>query len=196
MNVVLDYRSVSLEKLFEDWGVHSLGLRGAATGELTYSWNKDLVLEGKGRGRAQLQPGAVAFGDARYPLPLSGTAIFALNRGVVTFAPSTLRTKLSDIQFAGSFAIESTVSDLRMNIRSRDFTELDRILAPLVARLDHQNLNDIPPFDRVNPTAEAIAEWFYRGMVEPVSRATEGRARLSAVRLWETPDSWVVYSED
>jgi len=76
-----------------------------------------------------------------------------------------------------------------------DFAELDRILAPLVARVDHQNLNEIPPFDRVNPTAEAIAEWFYRGMVESVAKATEGRARLAAVRLWETPDSWVVYSE-
>ena len=77
-----------------------------------------------------------------------------------------------------------------------DFSELDRILAPLVARLDHQNLNEIPPFDRVNPTAEAIAEWFYRGMAEPVAKATDGRARLRAVRLWETPDSWVVYFED
>jgi 6-pyruvoyltetrahydropterin/6-carboxytetrahydropterin synthase len=77
-----------------------------------------------------------------------------------------------------------------------DFADLDRILAPLVARLDHQNLNEIAPFDRVNPTAEAIAEWFYRGLVEPVTKATGGRARLGAVRLWETPDSWVVYSED
>ena len=77
-----------------------------------------------------------------------------------------------------------------------DFADLDRILAPLVARLDHQNLNEIPPFDTVNPTAEAIAEWFYRGMVEAVSKATDGRARLAAVRLWETPDSWVVYSEE
>jgi len=77
-----------------------------------------------------------------------------------------------------------------------DFSDLDRILAPLVARLDHQNLNDIPPFDKVNPTAEAIAEWFYRGMVEAVVKATGERARLAAVRLWETPDSWVVFSEE
>ena len=38
-----------------------------------------------------------------------------------------------------------------------DFADLDRLLAPLVERLDHQNLNEIPPFDRVNPTAEASA---------------------------------------
>jgi len=87
----------------------------------------------------------------------------------------------------------STLDSQRLLI---DFADLDRILAPLVERLDHQNLNEIPPFDRVNPTAEAIAEWFYRGLVEPVANATGGRARLGAVRLWETPDSWVVYSED
>jgi 6-pyruvoyltetrahydropterin/6-carboxytetrahydropterin synthase len=76
-----------------------------------------------------------------------------------------------------------------------DFADLDRLLAPLVERLDHQNLNEIPPFDRVNPTAEAIAEWFYRGLVEPVARATGGRATLALVRLWETPEACVVYSE-
>ena len=77
-----------------------------------------------------------------------------------------------------------------------DFDVLDRLLAPAVARLDHRDLNEVAPFDRVNPTAEAIAEWFFRGLVEPVSQATDGRARVAAVRLWETPDSWVVYSED
>jgi 6-pyruvoyltetrahydropterin/6-carboxytetrahydropterin synthase len=77
-----------------------------------------------------------------------------------------------------------------------DFYDLDRLLAPLVARVDHQDLNQVEPFDRVNPTAEALAEWFYRELAPPVAEITGGRARVAAVRLWETPDSCVVYTED
>jgi 6-pyruvoyltetrahydropterin/6-carboxytetrahydropterin synthase len=76
-----------------------------------------------------------------------------------------------------------------------DFYDLDRILAAVVEQVDHRDLNGVPPFDRVNPTAEAIAAWFYRQMAEPVREATGGRAVLAAVRLWETADACVIYSE-
>jgi 6-pyruvoyltetrahydropterin/6-carboxytetrahydropterin synthase len=76
-----------------------------------------------------------------------------------------------------------------------DFEVLDRLLAPVVARLDHRNLNEVPPFDRVNPTAEAIAAWFFRQLAEPVKQATQERAFLAAIRLWETPDACVLYTE-
>jgi 6-pyruvoyl-tetrahydropterin synthase len=32
----------------------------------------------------------------------------------------------------------------------------------VVKRLDHQYLNEIPPFDELNPTAENIAKYFYQ----------------------------------
>ena len=76
-----------------------------------------------------------------------------------------------------------------------DFDVLDRLLAPVVARVDHQNLNEIPPFDTLNPTAEAIAAWFYRELALPVKETTQGRGFLAAIRLWETPDACVLYSE-
>lgn len=76
-----------------------------------------------------------------------------------------------------------------------DFGDLDAILAPLVARLDHRNLNEVSPFDTINPTAEAIAAWFYREIRPAVETSSKGRARLAAVRVWETPDACATYSE-
>jgi len=76
-----------------------------------------------------------------------------------------------------------------------DFVDLDRALAPLIDRVDHENLNRIPPFDEVNPTAEAVAAWFYRELKQKIAGESGGRAWLAAVRLFETPDSCVTYSE-
>lgn len=77
-----------------------------------------------------------------------------------------------------------------------DFVDLDRILSPLIEKVDHNNLNTIPPFDKVNPTAEAVAAWIHRELAPRIAESSEGRARLAAVRLWETPDACVTYTGD
>ncbi|HEY0789308.1 MAG TPA: hypothetical protein VGE86_11745, partial [Thermoanaerobaculia bacterium] len=136
MNVQLRYRGVSLEKLFEDWEVEETGLRGRATGTLTYAWNKDDILGGSGEGEARLAPGAVAFGNARYPLPVSGRTRFALDRGVIRFAPSELQTPASRVAFRGTLRIEDLDADLAVEIRSDDFRELDRVAYNFAQGLD------------------------------------------------------------
>lgn len=127
MKVDLRYNAISIEQLFSDWGVEGTGLRGAATGDLTYGWNKDRVLEGAGTGNAKLAKNAIAFSDARYPVPIAGATDFTLDNGVVTFRNAELDTDASHVSINGSLKIEGVVTDLRMNIRSTDFSELDRI---------------------------------------------------------------------
>ena len=127
MKVDLRYDNIGIEPLFSSWGVENTGLRGAATGELSYQWNKDQVLEGSGAGTARLTKSTVAFSNARYPIPVSGTTDFTLSDGVVTFRNAELDTNASHVSLAGSLKIEGVVTDLRMNIRSTDFAELDRI---------------------------------------------------------------------
>ena len=127
MNVDLRYYGISIEQLFSDWGVEGTGLRGAATGSLAYHWNKEKILEGAGEGNAKLAKNAVAFSDARYPVPISGSTDFALNRGVVTFRNAELDTDASHVSLNGSLKIEGVVTDLAMTIRSTDFSELDRV---------------------------------------------------------------------
>lgn len=136
MRVDLQFTGVSIEKLFADWDVENTGLRGAATGTLAYAWNKDDLLSGAGEGTARLARGAVAFGNARYPIPVSGRTDFALDRGVVTFRPSRLETPASTIAFTGSLGIEGLVTDLRADVTTRDFREIDRIAFNFARALD------------------------------------------------------------
>ena len=54
-----------------------------------------------------------------------------------------------------------------------------------MARLDHQNLNEVPPFDaEKNPSAENIAEYFYIHMSEGLEQGL--RSRVREVKIWET----------
>ncbi len=74
-----------------------------------------------------------------------------------------------------------------------DFKTIRAAAHELAGRLDHRYLNDIEPFDRVNPTAENIAAWFYRRLSEKLNGAT---ARVTAVTLWETDRACVRYTEE
>lgn len=73
-----------------------------------------------------------------------------------------------------------------------DFKEMKRAAREVAKQLDHFYLNDIPPFDRINPTAENIAAWFYQ---EVGKRLNGEHARVSAVTLWETDRACVTYKE-
>ncbi len=74
-----------------------------------------------------------------------------------------------------------------------DFQVIKLAARELAGQLDHHYLNDIAPFDRVNPTAENIAAWFYRGLTERLNAAER---RVSAVTLWETERACVRYTEE
>src|SRR5438874_13258438 len=41
-----------------------------------------------------------------------------------------------------------------------DFIDVRAAIRALVERLDHQFLNDLAPFDKLNPSAETIARYF------------------------------------
>jgi 6-pyruvoyltetrahydropterin/6-carboxytetrahydropterin synthase len=59
--------------------------------------------------------------------------------------------------------------------------------------MDHRFLNhEVPPFDRVLPTPENLAREIWRRL-EPSLRLPN--ARLRSVRLYETDDLFVEYSE-
>jgi len=74
-----------------------------------------------------------------------------------------------------------------------DFKVIKDATRELIGRLDHYNLNDLPPFDRINPTAENIAAYLYTELGKALNDDT---VRVSAVTLWETDRACVTYSED
>ena len=53
------------------------------------------------------------------------------------------------------------------------------------SHLDHQFLNELPPFDVINPSAENIAEYFYDQMTGGLAK-TAVPVRVSEVKIWET----------
>mgnify|MGYP000986309101 CR=1 FL=1 len=76
-----------------------------------------------------------------------------------------------------------------------DFKALNQLLEETLAPLDHQDLNALSPFQRVNPTAEHIAKYLYDTLA-PHSLFQQGAARLFRVRVWESPHSSVCYGGD
>lgn len=65
-----------------------------------------------------------------------------------------------------------------------DFKELKAVVKPLVDKLDHSMLNEIPALK--NPTAENVARWFWQS-IQPELPG------LRRIELKETPTSGVIY---
>lgn len=76
-----------------------------------------------------------------------------------------------------------------------DLKELKDILEQrIVQPMDHRFLNkEVPPFDRVVPTAENLAQNIW-DRLEPV--LSTGRTSLSKVRLFQTADLYVDVTRD
>ena len=82
------------------------------------------------------------------------------------------------------------LDDLGMGL---DFKIIKRSANELVGELDHRYLNEVSPFENVNPTAENIAAYLYRGLAE---RLNDERVQVRTVTLWETDRACVRYTED
>ncbi len=68
-----------------------------------------------------------------------------------------------------------------------DFKGIKQVAKEIIDEFDHEILNDHPPFDTINPTAENIAWYFYSQLINPYSRFIE------KVRVYESPDSYAEY---
>jgi 6-pyruvoyltetrahydropterin/6-carboxytetrahydropterin synthase len=71
-----------------------------------------------------------------------------------------------------------------------DFRELKRLLKQVLHELDHQYLNDLPPFGEQNPSAENIAKYLFDSL-SPLIREP---VRLSEVIVWENDASCISYT--
>ena len=73
-----------------------------------------------------------------------------------------------------------------------DFGNLKALLEEVLEPLDHRDLNQVPPFETLNPTAENLA----RVIFEKVERKLPGGTALDKVELWESDKSRVEYSRE
>ncbi|CAA6822721.1 MAG: 6-carboxytetrahydropterin synthase (EC @ Queuosine biosynthesis QueD, PTPS-I [uncultured Thiotrichaceae bacterium] len=73
-----------------------------------------------------------------------------------------------------------------------DFKTIKKATREIAGRLDHYYLNEIPPFDVINPTAENIAKYFFEELQKMLGNE---HVRVCAVTLWETERACVKYQE-
>jgi len=74
-----------------------------------------------------------------------------------------------------------------------DFVELKKHLGDILSRFDHTCLNDVPPFNKINPSSENIASTIYNELQPKLAGAP---VSISCVEVWESPQSRVVYTPD
>ncbi|MEW6103916.1 MAG: 6-carboxytetrahydropterin synthase QueD [bacterium] len=68
-----------------------------------------------------------------------------------------------------------------------DFKEIKKKLKDVILPFDHQNLNEIPPFDKTPPTSENIAFYIFENLKKVIPSLYE-------VRISEKDGRWAGYS--
>jgi len=71
-----------------------------------------------------------------------------------------------------------------------DFAQLKHYLRELLGQFDHACLNDIAPFEKIEPSCENIAATIYDKLQPRFSRLP---VKLAYVEVWESPTSGVAY---
>jgi 6-pyruvoyltetrahydropterin/6-carboxytetrahydropterin synthase len=71
-----------------------------------------------------------------------------------------------------------------------DFVDLRAGIKAMVEKWDHRFLNDLPPFDKLNPSAENMARVFCEGIAADVSK--QG-LQVRSVTVWETDTTSATY---
>jgi 6-pyruvoyltetrahydropterin/6-carboxytetrahydropterin synthase len=74
---------------------------------------------------------------------------------------------------------------------SYDFKELKSITKKVIRKIDHKHINEIPPFDTVNPTAENLAKYIYMNVKEKLPKGIN----MVQVTVWESANYAISYFE-
>ncbi len=80
-----------------------------------------------------------------------------------------------------------TLDDLGMVV---DFHELDRIMEAVIAPFEHRHLNEVSPFDELNPSSENLAQVIGDGAKKQL---TDPRVRVACCEVWENDLSKACY---
>ncbi|MBI3268786.1 MAG: 6-carboxytetrahydropterin synthase QueD [Planctomycetes bacterium] len=72
-----------------------------------------------------------------------------------------------------------------------DFRRVKQLLAGLLEPWDHRHLNETPPFQTVNPTAENIA----RTLFQELAQRLPAPVKVCRATVWESPGCAATYAE-
>jgi 6-pyruvoyltetrahydropterin/6-carboxytetrahydropterin synthase len=80
-----------------------------------------------------------------------------------------------------------------------DFIDVKRIMRGIIEGLDHKFLNDQAPFDKINPSAENLAKFFYEETSRGMGEISENSAysnktpKIASVTVWETDFTFATF---
>lgn len=73
-----------------------------------------------------------------------------------------------------------------------DFKDLRAALKSVLETLDHSHLNEVPPFDAINPSSEHLARHIHQGL----AAVLPDHVALVSVEVQEKPGQSATYSEE
>jgi 6-pyruvoyltetrahydropterin/6-carboxytetrahydropterin synthase len=93
---------------------------------------------------------------------------------------------------------------VRVHLRARrldelgmvlDFADLKAIMEEILGPFDHRVINEVPPFDQRNTTAELLAEYVFDevGKRLPESAGRRRRIEVTRVEVWENDTACAAY---
>jgi len=91
-----------------------------------------------------------------------------------------------------NWQVEVSVASERLDDRgiALDFRAIKAAVNDLLSGLDHRYLNEVQPFDRLNPSSENLARYLF----EEMERKTPAPARVARVTVWESEDARADYT--
>ena len=93
-----------------------------------------------------------------------------------------------------TWKVEAFISSQKINERTGfavDFLHVKKKIDELCNYLDHKLINEVSPFDKINPSTENISKWFYENISGIVTR----ESLLEKVIVWEGPHNYVIYQK-
>ena len=93
-----------------------------------------------------------------------------------------------------NWRVEVTVCTQQLNELGLaiDFRVMKQVLKAVLERLDHYNLNQVEPFNTINPTSENLAKYILQEFRKLIT--AEG-IEVASVTVWENDRSSATYSE-
>jgi 6-pyruvoyltetrahydropterin/6-carboxytetrahydropterin synthase len=147
---------------------------------------------GVGGGESEKNPSGIS--DTRHPTPDSPR--FTIRVSARFEAAHFLREYrgISEPLHGHSYKVEADLASRAGGVDGDaiavDFVSARYKLEALAKTLDYGCINDVPPFDRINPSAENIAEWFARELGAAVAGED---AVVQSVTIWEGPVNSVTF---
>lgn len=74
-----------------------------------------------------------------------------------------------------------------------DFHTVGSVLSEILGRMNNGHLNELPPFDRINPSAEAVARYIGEELSSRLDGSLAPHAWVSSVRVTEAAGCAATY---